>query len=137
MSAYRILELASNDPLLEPYSAKLYSDFLKSLINGNHRDSNITRKEYFRMYHELLEQLLAKPGMSVRFAVLEDDLDVCLGWCLFEGETLHYVYVNQISRNQGIAKSIVPEFNRITLLTKQGEKIRESKFPNIPYVPFK
>jgi len=115
----------------------IFKDFKRSLRHSNEWFGLIDKKIYYKVYQSVIESLLSRPESAVRLAVLADDLDNCLGWSLSESKKLHYVYVKEDFRNIGIAKSLLPkEFDQITHLTKAGQSIWQSKFPNVIFNPF-
>lgn len=135
----KILSLAGSDPALKQYEALLYATWLKSLRYGNEWFSEIDAPHYFRAYHNLIELILKRPATIVRLAVLPDDADVCIGWSVSEGETLHYVFVKGDiqARRQGIGTLLVPEnVTRMSHITKTGRAIWKAKRPNWKFQPF-
>ncbi len=135
--SYRVLARSGHDPELKSYKSMIYSDFMKSLRFGNDWYSLIDSDRYYAVYTHIIDQLLSRRDSIVRLAVLEDDLDVCLGWSLSENKKLHYVYVKEDYRCQGIGASLMPDkFDTVTHLTKIGQSIRKKKFPNAIFDPF-
>lgn len=115
----------------------MLSKFKRTLRSGNDYFKLIDSDAYFRAYDNYCSLLLSRPNSVVRMAVLSDDRDVCLGFSLIEGDTLHYVFVQGDQRNKGIGKSLVPvKINWITHLTHQGAKIW-SKHRTVKLDPFR
>lgn len=139
MSAYRVVTLSGSDPALGPYINLIYASWMKSLRYGNPWFKDIDSQAFYRVYETLIESILVRPETAVRLALLNDDPDICIGWSVSEGKTLHYVYVKgdiQARRN-GIGKSLVPEgIDTITHLTKDGRAIWKLKGKAIKFNPF-
>lgn len=137
MSSYRVITLSGSDPALSPYRSMLYSDFLKSLRYGNDWFKEIDSKTFFTVYRGFIDAILNRVDTVVKLAVLSDDLDNCLGWSLYEGPKLHYVFVKKDYRKKGIANALLwKEFSQITHLTKTGKAIWHTKHPSVRFDPF-
>lgn len=136
MSSYSIISHPGQE-LPESYYNMVLSKWLRSLRYGNDYYKLADSIPYFRRYSEYIRQVLWRPNTIVRLAVLTDDHDVALGWCVMEGDILHYVHVHKDHRKQGIAKSLVlKNVGTITHLTHVGLSIWGSKMKNVVFNPF-
>lgn len=73
----------------------------------------------------------------VALAVLTDDTDVVLGWSVYEGSILHFVFVKRDARKQGIGTELIPKNAEvITHLTKSGKAIWKKKHQYLKFNPF-
>jgi hypothetical protein len=137
MSSYRVLSLPASDPKVGPYLGLIISNWLTTLRYTNDWFKFIDEDTYFKVYGQVVRALLNKSSCQIRIAVLSDDEDVCLGFCLYEGKTVHYCFVQRDQRKQGIARSLLPaEFFKITHLTVPGVVIWKNKFPHAIFDPF-
>lgn len=92
---------------------------------------------YYWAYEIYLQMIMKKPESITRLAVLTDEPDTVLGWCVTRDDKLDYVWVHRDQRNQGIAKSLVPKYiTTFTHITKSGLKIWANKAPQLTYKPF-
>lgn len=136
-SAYAVISFRGMD-LPERYRGFVFSKWLRSLKHGNDYFKLADSQSFFEAYEPYIHAVLARPGTTLRLAVLADDHDVAIGWSAIEGDTLHYVFVQYEYRNHGIAKSLVPvPIKTITHLTKSGLAIWHKKLPEARFNPFK
>ena len=92
---------------------------------------------YFDLYHKGIEKMFESPDCLARLALLSDDLDVCLGYSIVNKNMLHFVYTKKDLRNQGIAKSLVPEITQVSHITHIGKKIlRKPNYKHLKFNPF-
>lgn len=128
----------SSAKLPKQYEAMVYSKWLRSLRFGNPIMKQLQSDVYYREYHKHITMLMGKPSSIVTMAVLSDDHDIVLGFCVTREDVLDYVHVHKDHRKQGIAKMIVPDdittFTHITLTAMQiwrgNPKYKELKFNN-------
>lgn len=118
-----IREVNSNDKNF------IYSTFLKGVYYGSDWMAAISKEIFFIEYAKAIERLLARPTVQITVACLSDDIDTVLGYAIHEGAILHYIYVKQPWRLQGIAKQLVtvPVLSTVTHITKPGNAIRIKK----------
>lgn len=132
--SYRIVTMNASDIPTDMMPLVL-APFLNSLRYGNDYFKFIDQNSYYHTYKRFItEVLLKRPGAKLRLAKLNDE--TVLGWCLFENKTLHYVWVKDEQRRQGIGKSIVPAFDTFTHLTRRGMSIWASRFKDAIFNPF-
>lgn len=135
-NTYSIISYKSSS-FPEQYRNLIFSKWMRSFRYGNDYIKLINSDDYFAAYEIYITSLLNKPNSTLRLAVLSEDKDVVLGWSLIDGETLHYVYVQNEQRNKGIAKFLVPvSIKTITHVTKSGLAIWNKKIPFAKFNPF-
>lgn len=133
-SGYVIKTHAAN-VLPDEYKNLIKAPFLNSLRYGNDLYKLIDKEAYFTSYGNYIEHLLKRPRSMVSLAVLDDG--TILGWSLYEGSTLHYVWVKKEVRRQGIAKELlVNKVNTISHITNTGINIWVNKMPEVIFNPF-
>lgn len=114
----------------------IMSTWLKGLRYGNEWFEAIPSNIYFAAYHKVVEGILLKSNTEIKVACLKEDPDTILGYSVYSGNTLHFVFVRNRWRNIQIAKSLVPkEITVATHLTKIGKSIL-SKQSKIIFNPF-
>ena len=134
--SYKILQFRGYQ-LPDDYQALIYSRWLRSLRFGNDYYRLIEKDAYYATYHSYIERLLDHPDAVVRLAVLHDDADIVLGFCVSRGSILDYVHVHKDMRRKGIARKLIPAcIDTITHLTRTGLSIWGSKFFNWQFNPF-
>lgn len=137
VTTYKIIGYAAPELPREDLRSMIFSDWMKSLRYGNDWFELIDTACYYNAYEKLIHHFLDKNECTVRLAVLSDEPDTCLGWSLFEADRLHYIYVKEAFRRMGIGRSVLPAgFIEVTHLTKLGQAMRKSVFPNVIFNPF-
>lgn len=112
----------------------IYATWLKALFYGNPAYNAIDKDIYFENYRKVVCGLLG--SSSVKVACLKDDPDVIIGYSVYSGKTLHFVFVKAIWRKIGVAKSLVPaDIEQVSHLTTVGRSIL-NKYPKVKYNPF-
>lgn len=110
--------------------------WIKALRFGNQWFARTEGPSYYKAYSKVLDSLLSTPTVQVAIASLSDEPDVILGYSVYRGTTLDFVYVKKAWRNIGIAKSLVPKtIKKVTHLTETGKSILE-RYPNVSFDPF-
>lgn len=72
---------------------------------------------------------------QVKVACLEEEPDVVLGYAVYEGETLHWVFVKKAWRKLEIASKLVPKkISRITHITKLGKSLKDKEWVFDPFL---
>ncbi len=114
----------------------ILATWLKGLRYGNDWFEAIDSKIYFDFYHKVIETILARPDAQVRVACLREDPDVILGYSVYAGNRLDWVFCKKEWRSIGIAKSLVPkEITMVSHLTSLGKSILR-KHPELKFNPF-
>lgn len=133
---YSVVAYLGRD-LPETYRNMILSKWLRSLKFGNDFFRLIDNDAYFSSYQKYIKQLLERPQCIIRLAVLTDEPDTCLGFCVSEPDILHFVWSHKDNRKIGIAASLTQfPFSSITHLTTMGMSIWHKKFPTAKFNPF-
>ncbi len=115
----------------------VFSKWLRSLRYENDYYKLIDAERYWPTYQRFVASLLDKPETTLSMAVLADDPDVILGFAVYRGTVLDYVYVHKHQRRHGIGRALVPkDIDTITHLTRTGLSIWGSKGGAIKFNPF-
>ncbi len=137
VSTYKIIHVHGNDPILEPYLGFIIGNWMTTLKDTNQWFELIDPDKYFTAYKQFIKAILKKPGTEVKCAILAEDTDIVIGFSVFEGSQLHYVFVKPEVRNKGIATILVPKrIDVITHLTVPGVVIWKTKLPKAIFNPF-
>ena len=120
----------------------IYSTWLKSYRhNSAVGKSGIRKSVYFENYREVVDHLLQKSTVFV--ACLPDELDVVLGYLVFEERVIHYCFVKEAFRLLEIATDLIrfadfPQNKETyyTHVTNNLSRVISQKFPNFTYNPF-
>ncbi len=127
--------IAIRDGTLEDINF-IFSTWLKGLRYGNDFFKLIDQEAYFDKYHQVLEGVLSNPSTTVKVACLVEDQSVIIGYAVFRGLVLDWVFVKKPWRNIGIAKDLVPsDVSTITHITKIGVSLL-AKNPKVRLNPF-
>lgn len=96
--------------------------WLPGLYYGNDWYNKIDKEVYFSTYPKVVKHFL--DISKIRVACLPEDFDVILGYCVYQDNKLHYLYVKNAWRKLGVAKSLIPQgINTCTHLTKIGANL--------------
>ena len=114
----------------------IFATWLKGLRFGNDWYGLIDSKVYFRVYHDLIEVLLAKPNTTVKVACLKEDPRVLLGYSVYSSTRLDWVHLKKAWRGIGLAKDLVPNnIASVSHLTSVGRSILK-KYDKVIFDPF-
>lgn len=82
---------------------------------------------FFKRVSRIIQNILK--SAQVRIACLYDDPHIIIGYAVYTGDHLNWIYVKQEYRNKGIASMLWPkEIKTVTCyLTKIGAKIADKK----------
>ena len=137
MTGVDVVDISTASDAFNAYRAMVYSDLLRTLRYGNDWLRLTQSDAYYAAYSRVTTLILSQLETRVRLALLNDDSDVCIGWCLTTGDTLHYVYVKKDFRRQGVGNLIMPKAcAKISNMTKSGLAIWNAKYPQTPFNPF-
>jgi hypothetical protein len=68
---------------------------------------------------------------------LSEDPRIYLGFCVYAGPILHYIYVHQDQRRHGIARSLLPQgIEAFTDITRTGKVIWKDKYHKWRFNPY-
>jgi hypothetical protein len=112
--------------------------FLRGLYYGDSWFSLIPKDIFMANYKKVGEFLVTSPNINIKVACLKEDPDVIIGYSILSQDfsTIHWVYVKNIWRKQGIGRSLVPQHpTTVTHLTALGKTLL-SKFENCIFNPF-
>ncbi len=114
----------------------IFATWLRGLRYGNDWFEAIDSIAYFQIYHAALERALDNSNNSIKVACLKDDPEVILGYAVYAGNRVDFVFVKKAWRSIGIAKSLIPvTMDTVTHLTKVGVSILK-KHPKVKFNPF-
>lgn len=134
VDSYKIRKFKATD-LPNDFRNLIIAPFKNSLRYGNDLFKLIDRDAYYEAYDKYIHILLGRPDSIITLAILDDE--TVLGWCLYERDVIHYVWVKKEVRRQGIGISLLPKtFNVISHVTNIGINIWVNKFPNVRLNPF-
>jgi GNAT superfamily N-acetyltransferase len=103
---------------------------------GNWFFNQMNQDLYFKVYTEVVSRLLFNPLTRVDVAALSDDPNMILGFAVYNGPTLHWIYVKKDYRSKGIANLLIKDksIQFVTSTTKAGAAITKKK--NLIFNPF-
>lgn len=113
-------------PMAEGDQGFVLNSWLKSLWRFNPREHWIGSRPWHAHWHSLLERL-ASPG-RVQVACSPQNAWQIFGWVCSEGQTLHYVFVKEVYRENGIARRLLESVGNprdCTLWTPYAEKVQD------------
>lgn len=134
---YKITQRPTCDLPSGDVRSYVYSKWLRSLKYQNDFFKLIAPEAYWEAYGHYITTLLAKPESMLRLAVLTEDPDVILGFAVFRGSVLDYLYVHRHQRRLGVGAALMPHgIETITHLTKTGLVIWGNKYGHLKFNPF-
>jgi hypothetical protein len=123
----------------ESDKAFIKATFLRGLYHGKFWYSLIPRDIFMKNYSQVADRLLADPRVRVQLAVLKEDPDTILGYCIISRDTKAIIWLHTKAawQNRGIATSLIPCPPLYVMhLSAVGNKLLTLKFPNALYNPF-
>jgi hypothetical protein len=108
-----------------------------SYFKGNKAHRLLTPDEFHQFHRPIRERFLSKIGSKVLICSPEDDPWHILGWIATEqlpsATVLHYLYVREVAKREGIAGFLIKRAIQITPviythLTDQAAKIMSKKY---------
>ena len=123
--------------MVETDKAFIMATWLRGLFYGDSWFSQIPKEIFMNSYKRIADQLLSSPGVRVRVACLKEDRDVILGYSVVSADdrAVIWIFVKTAWRQQGIAKSLVPQsVVYATLLTTLGKELMSKR--NLKFNPF-
>ncbi len=135
-TGYKIITKKGRD-ISQSIMNLILAKWMRSLKRGNDYFKLADSDSYYAAYELYIKSILNYFNTEIELAVLSDDEDVVLGFCVHQGPILHYVFVQKDLRSQGIARSLINfPVEIITHLTKIGLSIWNNKLPNAKFNPF-
>ena len=114
----------------------IMATWLRGMFYGDTWFGQIPKDIFMTNYHKILEALVTAPTTTITVSCLLEDPDVILGYSVYTGKKLHWVFVKSAWRSIGIAKSLIPQgVDTVTHLTKVGSGILR-KHPEVVFNPF-
>jgi hypothetical protein len=102
----------------------MLSTMLRGLFFGSKFWGEVDQDSFFKYYEPFLKTLMLKS--DIRVACLDDDQDVILGWSMYSGSVMHFVFVKKSYRKKGIAKMLCPSgIDTVSHITDSGNSIRK------------
>lgn len=107
----------------------IYATWLRGLYHGSLFWACTTAKEFYKYMGQNVTEVLSRPGVEVRVVSVADEPSLILGYAVFEGPTLHWVYVKAEGRSQGLARKLLEghSIERVSNLTTVGDAIRRKR----------
>jgi hypothetical protein len=119
--------------------AFVMATFLRGLYYGESWFSLIPKNIFMDNYQKIAEKLISSDRVIIKIACLEDDEEIILGYSIMSADyqTLHWVFVKQVWRKQGIARALTPRHPiTVTHLSDLGRKLLPEKFKGTIFNPF-
>lgn len=116
----------------------IMATFLKGLYYGESYFSLVPKDIFMTNYKLVAESLVSNPRVNIKVACLPDDADVILGYSILshDFQAVHFVFVKNVWRKKGIARSLVPQHpTAVSHLTNLGKSLM-SKLPTAVFNPF-
>ena len=142
-NSYKIIEMKTASPAFDNYKALVLATWLRGLKHGNEFFDLADSKTYYTVYSKILLALFKRPECRVRLAVLTDDEDVAIGYSIYEGKVLHFIFVRaggkkeESGRRQGIGTALFPPgMEVITHYTRIGKSIWKKNYKELKFNPF-
>lgn len=151
LGSYSIIEFRASDLFFgkHQYRNLIFSKWLRSLRHGNEYFKLIDPPAYYEAYGIYINRILNNPQAWIRLAVITEDPDVVLGFCVFRETVLDYVHVLRIRiktekgfditdyRRRGIGSKLIPKgIETFTHLTRTWLTIWGSKYGHWKFNPF-
>jgi hypothetical protein len=115
----------------------ILATFLRGLYYGNEFYKLIPKQIFMEGYKPVIEGFFSRT--TIKVACLKEDPTVILGFSILSKDfkTIHWVYVKQAWREQGIANSLTPpDLEAYSHFTTLGLSLAQ-KFPKLIFNPFK
>lgn len=117
----------------------ILATFLRGIYYGDSWFSQIPKQVFMDNYKKVAEILVNdRERTTIKVACLQDDPDVIIGYSILSADysTIHFVYVKNVWRKQGIGRSLLPQYpSQVTHLTALGKELL-SKFKGCIFNPF-
>lgn len=134
LASYVIIKLSKTSKKYRPF---IISTWLRWLRRKNEMFKLIDPESYYVNYSKYINHILDRPNVTINVAVLSDDHDVALGWSVYEGEKLHFVFIKPDLRKLGISNDLIPKnIKSFSHITSDWLEIWPVKFSTAKYNPF-
>lgn len=113
----------------------IFVSWNKGMRYSNDDLATIPVEDYNRRFQKVFDELWTNPSITKKVACLPDDHDVILGYAVYQGTILHWVFVKDAWRKMGIARDLVPgDIKTCTNLSPPGKFL--AKKYKIEFIPF-
>lgn len=116
----------------------IFTTLLSGIYYGKGIFSDTPKTLFIREYRKIVKRLLERNSTYVVLACLKDDPEEIKGYAIFlnHGRSLFWVYVRTGWRNQGIAKSFLPDtLKEFSQNSELGKKLVKIKLPHLIFNP--
>lgn len=114
--------------------AFIFATWLRGYKGGAQWFRKIPGQIFQLHYQRVIQKLLE--DRTIKIACLLEDPDVIIGYCIYKGDRVDWVYVKENWRKIGIAKDLLPAtFTSVSHMTNVAFEILK-KYPKIIYNPF-
>jgi hypothetical protein len=116
----------------------ILATFLRGLYYGDSWFSQIPKDLFMDNYKKVAERLVTDPRISIKLAVLREDSNVILGYCIAskDQQAIIWTYTKSAWRRQGIAKSLLPSKPLYAMHLSELGKTLLPKLSNVVFNPF-
>lgn len=115
----------------------ILATWLRGLRFGNDWFQEIEKTVYFTVYQQVVDTIISDSSNTIKVACLKEDPEVILGYSVYAGERLDWVFVKKAWRGIGIAKSLIPSgITTVSHLTKTGKSIMHKSMKGAHFNPF-
>jgi len=121
------------------YRNAIFAKIKRGLRRGNSYYKLIDQETFNRAYDAVIEMWLSRPAVLIRFVVVPEPSleDVIIGFSIFEGATLHFVWVDPNLRREGLGRALVPAgITAVSHLTTTGLGFWNAVIPGAIFNPF-
>lgn len=116
----------------------IYSTMLRGLYFSNDYYNKIEKRNFYKQYSPIIEQIVKISRASSLIACLDDDSSVIVGYSLVNGPIMHWCYVKSAWRRQGILTLMLNTLEHspksCSHLSNVGDAIRLKK--DVEFDPF-
>jgi GNAT superfamily N-acetyltransferase len=113
--------------------AFIYATWLHGLRHGNTLFGKTKKDSFYDNYSKVIGLYLSRA--TVKVLCLADDEDVILGYSVYRGTTLDWVFVKKSWRRLGLAKQLIPQgIKSVTHLTEIGESLKPKEWQYDPFI---
>lgn len=104
----------------------IYSTWLRGLYYGNDFYKEIQKEAFFHFYPGIIERLLSNSIINI--ICLTDEPDTIIGYSVVSADRIHFVYIKEAFRKQGLSKKLLPgTYTSVSHVTRAGNAIRKKK----------
>lgn len=123
-------------PFVPSDTAFIISTWLSGQYHGSPYWSQMPKETFYTEYTELINSILHNPNTIVNIATLDDDPNTLLGFSVFSGTTLHWIYTKKDYRSNGIMNLLMPKnVTTVSSTTLPGASITRKK--KLVFNPFR